>query len=138
MEYWNFFAGNYKQARNYVLILGDVATSVAAALLLAGHACGGGARVNGSGARVRGACVGAENARGGVDPCRGEAREKGERDRKVRGEREEVREAADRRAEWRDLIRAPGRQRLLWGWVVAVALQLIFRATSWDRGWTRV
>lgn len=34
MEYRNFFAGNYKVARNLVLLLGDVSTSTAVLLLI--------------------------------------------------------------------------------------------------------
>lgn len=37
MEYWNFFAGNYKQARNYVLILGDLSTCTATLQLLSAN-----------------------------------------------------------------------------------------------------
>lgn len=101
-----FLACNYKQARNYLLILGDVATSAAAAALLAGDGGGGG---GGSGGRHRG--HGEVGGREGT-------KEEGQTGRLV---------AMVRRQE-----------RLLWGWVVAVLLQLLLRATSWDRGFTRM
>ena len=104
MEYGNFFAGNYKQTRNYLLILGDVATSAAAAVLLAGDDGGGG----GGGRRGGQGEVG---KRGGV---------------KGQGQ-----------TGW--LVAMVRRQeRLLWGWVIAVLLQLVLRFTCHDRGFTRM